>query len=181
MKWFGAGSYWENAAAVLRARWYLRKVNDVGPLVRVWGRPQIHNEGTIRIGDRTKLISHTATLALSTSSGGTLDIGESVFINFGCALGATQLIRIGPRCAIGSHSIIIDNDFHTVDPERRYVVPPSAPIIIEENVWLGARVVVLRGVTIGAHSVIGAGSVVTRNIPPRSVAVGLPARVVKSI
>jgi serine acetyltransferase len=181
MRWFGTGSYWENAEAVLRARWYLRKANNVGPRVRVWGRPKVHNEGTIRIGDRTKLISHTATLALSTAPGATLDIGERVFINFGCTLGATQLIRIGPRCAIGSHAVIIDNDFHTVDPERRYVVPPSAPIILEENVWLGARVVVLRGVTIGAHSVIGAGSVVTRNIPPRSLAVGLPARVVKSI
>ena len=91
------------------------------------------------------------------------------------------MISIGPRCAIGSHAIIIDNDFHTIDPERRYDVPPSEPIILEENVWLGARVIVLRGVTIGAHSVIGAGSVVTRNVPPRSVAVGLPARVVKSI
>jgi acetyltransferase-like isoleucine patch superfamily enzyme len=83
-------------------------------------------------------------------------------------------------CAIGSHAIIIDNDFF----HRSGTAvggPPSAPIILEENVWLGARVIVLRGVTIGAHSVSGAGSVVTRNIPPRSVAVGLPGRVVKSI
>jgi acetyltransferase-like isoleucine patch superfamily enzyme len=181
MRWFGSGSHWENAEAVLRARWYLRKANDVGSRVRVWGRLNVDNEGTIRIGDRTKLISHTAKMWLSASSGATLDIGERVFINYGSAIGATQLIRIGPRCAIGSHAIIIDNDFHTIDPEQRYDVPPSAPIILEENVWLGARVTVLRGVTIGAHSVIGAGSVVTRNIPSRSVAVGLPARVVKSI
>ena len=181
MRWFGPGSYWENAEAVLRARWYLRNANYVGARVRVWGQPKIQNAGTIRIGNRTKLISHTAPLDLAVSSGATLDIGERVFINYGCSLGATQLISIGPRCAIGSHAIIIDNDFHTVDPEKRYEVPPSAPIILEENVWLGARVIVLRGVTIGAHSVIGAGSVVTRNIPPRSVAVGLPARVVKSI
>jgi maltose O-acetyltransferase len=181
MRWFGARSHWDNAEAVLRARWYLRKAKHVGPRVRVWGRPKVYSEGTILIGDRTKLISHTVPLELLASSGATLDIGESVFINYGCVLGATQLIRIGPRCAIGNHALIIDNDFHTIDPERRYEVPPSAPIILEENVWLGARVIILRGVTIGAHSVIGAGSVVTRNIPPRSVAVGLPARVVKSI
>jgi acetyltransferase-like isoleucine patch superfamily enzyme len=181
MRWFGPGSYWENVEAVLRARWYLRNANYVGARVRVWGQPKIRNGGTIRIGNRTQLISHTWTLELSASSGATLDIGDRVFINYGSTLGATKLIRIGPRCAIGSHAIIIDNDFHTIDPERRYDVPASAPIIIEENVWLGARVIVLRGVTIGAHSVIGAGSVVTRNIPPRSVAVGLPARVVKSI
>ena len=57
----------------------------------------------------------------------------------------------------------------------------SGPIILEENVWLGARVIVLRGVTVGAGSVIGAGSVVTRDIPPRSVAAGLPARVIRAL
>jgi maltose O-acetyltransferase len=67
-----------------------------------------------------------------------------------------------------------------MDLERRYEAP-LAPIIFEENAWLAAPVIVLRGATIGAHSVVGAGSVVTRNIPPRSVAVGLLARVVKSI
>ena len=172
---------WEDVQAVLRARWYLRKANYVGPRVRVWGRPSVENAGTITIGELTKLISSIATLELAAGPGATLEIGERVFINYGCSFGATQLIRIGPRCAIGSHAIIIDNDFHRVEPERRYEVPPSAPIILEENVWLGARVIVLRGVTIGAHSVIGAGSVVTRDIPPRSVAVGLPARVIKSI
>jgi acetyltransferase-like isoleucine patch superfamily enzyme len=172
---------WENVQTVLRARWYLRKASYVGPRVRVWGRPWVENAGTMTIGDRTKLISHVARLELSAGQGATLEIGERVFINYGCSIGATQLIRIGPRCAIGTYAIIMDNDFHMVDPERRYDVPPSAPIILEENVWLGARVIVLRGVTIGAHSVIGAGSVVTRNIPPRSVAVGLPARVIKSI
>jgi maltose O-acetyltransferase len=181
VSWFPPGSHLENAEALFRARWYLRKASYVGPRVRVWGRPKVHNEGTIRIGARTKLISSVATLELSAAPGGTLEIGEQVFINYGCSFGATQLIRIGPRCAIGSYAIIMDNDFHTLEPERRYDIPPSAPVILEENVWLGARVIVLRGVTIGAHSVIGAGSVVTRDIPPRSLAVGLPARVVKSL
>jgi acetyltransferase-like isoleucine patch superfamily enzyme len=56
----------------------------------------------------------------------------------------------------------------------------SKPIILEDDVWLGARVIVLKGVTIGQGAVIGAGSVVTRDIPPHSVAVGQPARVVKT-
>jgi maltose O-acetyltransferase len=75
----------------------------------------------------------------------------------------------------------MDNDFHRLEPERRQEKPPSSPIILEENVWLGARVIVLPGVTIGAGTVVGAGSVVTRSIPSRSVAVGVPARVVKSL
>jgi maltose O-acetyltransferase len=75
----------------------------------------------------------------------------------------------------------MDNDFHRLEPERRDERPLSAPIILEENVWLGARVIVLRGVTIGAGSAIGAGSVVTRDIPPRSLAVGAPAKVIRSL
>jgi maltose O-acetyltransferase len=92
------------------------------------------------------------------------------------------LIRIGPRCAIGSHAIIIDNDLHTIDPGRRYDTSRRRRRSSSRKTCgsvLG--VIVLRGVTIGAHSVIGAGSVVTSNIAPRSVAVGVPARVVKSI
>jgi len=75
----------------------------------------------------------------------------------------------------------MDNDFHRLEPERRNERPDSAPIILEDNVWLGARVIVLKGVTIGEGSVIGAGSVVTKDIPPRSLAVGMPAKVIKTL
>ena len=70
--------------------------------MRVWGRPRVLNQGTLRIRARTKLISSVATLELSAAAGATLEIGEQVFINYGCSFGATQLIRIGPRCAIGN-------------------------------------------------------------------------------
>jgi maltose O-acetyltransferase len=76
---------------------------------------------------------------------------------------------------------ITDNNFHRLEPEHRDEIPESAPVIIEENVWLGGRVIVLPGVTIGAGSAVGAGSVVTHNIPPRSLAVGVPARVIKNL
>jgi maltose O-acetyltransferase len=141
----------------------------------------VSNSGTLLIGDRVRLVSTIATLELAVEPGATLDIGDGVFINYGCSIGATKLVRIGSRCTIGTHVIVIDNDFHRVEPERRDERPLSQPIILEENVWLGARVVVLRGVTIGAHSVIGAGSVVARNIPPRVVAAGVPAKVVRSL
>ena len=59
----------------------------------------------------------------------------------------------------------MDNDFHRIEPERRLEWPESKPIIIEDNVWLGARVIVLAGVTIGDDSCIGAGSVVNRRHP----------------
>jgi len=135
----------------------------------------------MRVGARLRLVSTIATTELVTGSGGWLEIGEGVFINYGCSISANEQVRIGDRCSIGTHVIIMDNDFHQVDPQRREERPNSAPIVLEENVWLGARVIVLKGVTIGHDSVVGAGSVVTRDIPPRCVAAGVPARVIRML
>lgn len=168
-----------NGCAVLRARWYFRRADKLGKRVRVWGKPTVRNDGVMIIGDRSRLISTIVRLELVSERDGCLEIGESTFINYGCSIAANQLIRIGRNCSIGTHAILIDNNYHSLDPERRNERPPSAPIVLEENVWLGARVIVLRGVTIGANSVIGAGSVVTHNIPPHSVAAGIPAKVIK--
>lgn len=76
---------------------------------------------------------------------------------------------------------MMDNDFHSLKPEGRTEQPDSALIFLEENVWIGARVIVLRGVTIGRGSVVGAGSIVNRDIPPRSLAVGVSARVIRKL
>jgi maltose O-acetyltransferase len=159
----------------------LRQATSVGPKVRLWGRPAIHNAGRMIIGDRARLVSTIATLELVAGRDGILEIGEGTFINYGCSIAASQLVRIGPNCSIGTYVIMMDNDFHRLEPERRNERPESLPIILEENVWLGARVIVLRGVTIGAGSAIGAGSVVTRDIPPRSLAVGVPAKVIRTL
>jgi len=174
-------SLWVNGRAVVGAKWYLRHATRIGERVRVFGHPAIENAGTLIIGDRVRLISTIATLEISVGPAGTLDIGDQVFVNYGTSIGATELVRIGPRCNIGSHVMMIDNDFHRLEPERRLELPPSAPIVLEENVWLGSRVIVLRGVTIGAHSVVGAGSIVVDDVPARSLAVGVPARVIRSL
>jgi galactoside O-acetyltransferase len=60
-------------------------------------------------------------------------------------------------------------------------LPPSDPVVIEDNVWIGSKVVILPGVRIGSRAVIGAGSVVTKDIPPRCVAAGNPARVLRHL
>jgi maltose O-acetyltransferase len=77
--------------------------------------------------------------------------------------------------------MMLDNGYHRVEPERRLERPPSQPIAIGENVWIGARVIVLPGVTIGADSCIGAGSVVTTDVPPRTLAAGVPARILRRL
>jgi maltose O-acetyltransferase len=175
------GAVWSDGWAVLRAYWYLRGAAHLGQRVRVWGRPSVRAEGKLIVRDRVRLVSTIATTELVAGPGGTLEIGESAFINYGCSIAANLSVRIGPRCSLGTHVIIMDNDFHQIDPERRNERPESRPIILEENVWVGARAIILRGVTIGAGSVIAAGSVVTRDVPPRAVAAGMPARVIRSL
>lgn len=172
---------WRDGWAVIRAKWYFRQATLAGNRVRVWGRPSIHNHGRMLIGDRVRLVATIAATELVAGANGTLEIGESVFINYGCSIAADLLVRIGPRCNIGTHVIIMDNDFHRLEPDRRHEKPESRPIILEENVWLGGRVIVLNGVTIGKNSVIGAGSVVTRDIPANVVAAGVPARTLREL
>jgi acetyltransferase-like isoleucine patch superfamily enzyme len=171
----------DNGAAVARAQWHLRSAERLGARVRLWGNPQITNSGRLLVGERVRLVSTIATLEIAVGPEGLLEIGDSVFINYGCSLGVTKSIKIGKNCSIGTHVIMMDNDFHRMEPERRNERPESRPIVLEDNVWLGARAIVLRGVTIGEGSVVGAGSVVTRDVPPRSVAAGVPAKVVKAL
>jgi len=133
------------------------------------------------VGDNVRMVSTIATIELAVGAGGLLELGNGVYVNYGCSIAATQSVRIGANCSLGSHCMLMDNDFHSLEPERRHEMPPSAPIVLEPDVWLGVRVLVLRGVTIGARSVVGAGSVVTRDIPPRSLAAGVPAKVIRSI
>ena len=82
---------------------------------------------------------------------------------------------------IDTQSILIDSAFHQLDPDRRNEAPEPAPVILEDNVWLAARVIVLPGVRIGKNSVVGAGSVVTRDIPPDVLAAGIPAKVIRPL
>jgi maltose O-acetyltransferase len=166
---------------VVNARWRLRHAQLLGPRIRLRGRPVVVTRGDIVIGDRVQLISTVARLELAAEAGARLEIGARTLINFGSQLVALERVTIGERCLIGTHCVITDTAFHNVDPDRRLEPPVAEPVEIGDNVWLGARVIVLPGVTIGNDSAIGAGSVVTRNIPPRSLAVGVPARVVREL
>lgn len=170
-----------DVVAAINARWQLRRATSLGARVRLRGRPAVVTRGDLVIGDRVQLVSTVATLELVAEHGGRLEIGERSLVNFGCSIVAFQRVSIGQGALIGPHCMIMDTDFHHVEPERRLEPPEASPISIGENVWLGARVIVMPGVTIGDDAVIGIGSIVTKDIPPRSVAVGVPARVVKTL
>jgi maltose O-acetyltransferase len=172
---------WNQARAVTRARWYLRHADAVGSRVRLQGRPRVINQGRMTIGQRVRLDSTAATLELVTEPDGVLDVEDHVFLNFGCNIAATKLIRIGAYSLLGPYCMLMDNAYHFVEPERRLERPESRPIILERNVWLGARTIVLPGITIGEHSCVGAGSVVTKDVPPRTFVAGAPAQYVRSL
>jgi maltose O-acetyltransferase len=128
-----------------------------------------------------RIVSTLAPVELAVSPGARLELGAGAYINYGCSIAATLSVRIGENCRLGTHVTILDNDFHSLDPERRDEMPPSAPVVLEPGVWLGLRCTILRGVRIGAGSVIAAGSVVTRDVPARSLAGGVPAKVIRSL
>ncbi|WP_141917962.1 DapH/DapD/GlmU-related protein [Klugiella xanthotipulae] len=111
--------------------------------------------------------------------GRNISLGKRVFINSGCRFQDQGGITIGDDCLIG-HNAVIATLQHGIEPTRRSDLIPS-PVIIGRNVWLGANVTVLPGVTIGDDAVVGAGSIVTRDVPARTIAVGSPARIVRTI
>ena len=102
-----------------------------------------------------------------------LIIGDS-YINSNCVIRATKEINIGDGCAIGCHFTALDSNFHEINGKMK-----SAPVTIEDNVWIGANVTILPGVVVGRGSVIAAGSVVTKSVPPNSLVAGVPAKVIK--
>ena len=114
-----------------------------------------------------------------TEFGRNIHLGEGVFINMGCMFQDTGGIWIGDRALIG-HGAILATINHGTDPEHRGDMIPG-PIHIGSDVWLGARVTVVPGVTIGDGAIVGAGSVVTKDVPPRTVVAGVPARVIRDV
>ena len=163
-----------------------------GGVVRCFGIPRIENspKGEIVVGSnvilRSSLCSNPAgcfhPVLLATRGKGVLCIGDGAGIT-SSAIVAENSVSIGRRVQIGANCAIYDTDFHALDPERRCdkISQKTAPVVLEDDVWLGANVLVLKGAVIGHGSVVGAGSVVTGNIPPMVIAAGNPARVVRSL
>jgi acetyltransferase-like isoleucine patch superfamily enzyme len=164
---------------VLNARRHLRKATSLGRKVTLYGNPQVVNEGTMTIGERCRLVSTVAKLELVALPGGHLEIGENVFINYGSSLVSSTHVKIGNDVLIGTHVMVMDTDFHRV--EDKSWDTSGKPVIVEERAWLGNRSIILKGVTIGHDSVVAAGSVVTSDVPPRTIVAGVPARVVRTI
>jgi acetyltransferase-like isoleucine patch superfamily enzyme len=172
--------YFKHGWAIAKAHWYLRGAKR-GRGIRMWGAIRVVNDGKLIVGDRVAFHAGTQNTALTIMDGGVLEIGSECRINFGCTLIAAGLIKIGDRCRFGIGAMIMDSGQHRLEPEMRHLRDTPRPVILEDDVWIGSRALVLAGVHIGAGSVIAAGSVVTKDVPPRSLVAGNPARVLRKI
>lgn len=144
---------------------------------------QIGNNVTVNSSFLSNLVGlYQRTIIVTRSPQAELIIGDNVGIS-GATIYARESIRIGENTLIGGNTKIIDNDFHPVLPEIRRINPHDLmgikPIEIGENVFIGCNSLILKGSKIGDNSVIGAGSVVSGEIPGNCIAAGNPAKVIR--
>lgn len=147
-------------------------------IVTVDGRyPVVYTAGSITCG-RLFLRCKSIPIELGASKNGSLVLGERVFINTGATIVANHSIVVGDDCLIGDLAAIFDTDFHPIEPSR-----PTrfAPVRLGANVWVGRSAIILPGVTIGDHAVIAAGSIVTGDVPARTLMAGVPARSIRAL
>ena len=131
---------WNSGRSVVAARWYLRHADEVGTASPVQGRPAVKNAGRMVIGDRVQLVSTIATLELVPSGRAARDRCPARCVNFGVLDGGDEARADRRAVPHRAHTMMLDNDFHRIEPERRLERPESKPIAIEDNVWIGARV-----------------------------------------
>ena len=160
--------------------WYLahRNVRFDDPPEFSGRWPAIRNRGRMQVGCGCRFRSLRLHHFISIHATGELVIGDQVFLNDGINICATQAVRIGDHAKIGDLVYIYDTHFHPLSPEAP---TRQSPVFIGRNVWIGAKATLLPGSVIGNHSVIGAAAVVTGEIPAKSLAIGCPARVIRTL
>jgi acetyltransferase-like isoleucine patch superfamily enzyme len=170
MPWNRARIHWELMRREAFARWPLHG-NVLEALV----------EDRLRLGSGVLL---EPGVWLTAPGAARIHIGAGTFLNLGVMVASLELVEIGDHCMFANGCFVTDADHRFDDPDRpitRQGFSTKGPTRIGDNVWCGAHVVVTSGVTIGERSVIGANSVVTRDIPPFTIAAGAPARPLRRI
>ena len=157
----------------------LRRCTQVGALTRLRGGVIIENFGTLVVGRKVKLNGRPVPIELVALPGARLSIGDGTSINRGVSICAQKSVQIGRDCGIGNDCLIFDTDFHALGDVHD--AANASPVLIGDKVWLAARSVILKGVTIGDGAVICAGSVVATNVAPYTMVGGVPARVIRKL
>jgi acetyltransferase-like isoleucine patch superfamily enzyme len=161
---------------------------------RILGMPiiQRHRASDIILGDglslrswpRTNpLVPHHPVVFATRAADAVIRVGDDCGFS-GTTFVSSHSIDIGDRVQIGSNASVVDTDFHPLRPDERrrnFNDGATAPIVIEDEVFVGMESLILKGVTVGRGSVVGAGSVVSRDVPPGTVVAGNPAAVVAEV
>lgn len=153
--------------------WLGRRFQRAGIVVVVGGLPfpSVINRGRIEVEN----CAFFSGVRIECWQGALIRIGNGTYLNRGTEIIAAAEITIGRDCKIARDVIIMDTDQHAL-PSGELV---AKPVRIEDRVWIGARAIILKGVTIGHDAVIGAGSVVTRDVPVGAIVGGVPARILR--
>jgi acetyltransferase-like isoleucine patch superfamily enzyme len=146
--------------------------------------PAIGGQGRIILGDDVRLSGQISFAFLNRwDDAPELVIGDHTFIGHGCAISVGSSVRIGKHCLLAGGVGVADYDGHPTDAmlRRTSSAPRESikPVVIGDDVWIGACSRILKGVSIGDRSIIAAGSIVTKSVPPDVIVAGNPARVVK--
>lgn len=175
-------------ALIYRRATFTSLCQSVGSDFLVKGPFRVRNRGEIHLGDSCILDSSKEyPICFNVGNRAVLQIGNGVYINEGVHITCNISVTIGARCLIASDVVIMDDDGHPVDWRERHNHWPQTPkdrlgaqIVIEDNVWIGARAIILKGVHIGSGAVVGAGAVVTHDIPPAVIVAGVPAKFIRN-
>jgi acetyltransferase-like isoleucine patch superfamily enzyme len=162
----------------LTTRYRLRRCAEVGRAVVAHGTIWIHGAGSVRLGARVILDGGAAPIELHVAEGAEIVLDDDVRVEGGVSIEAQRSVRIGARARVGRGCKILDNHFHRVG--CRDDRPQSVPVIVEEDAELGARVILLPGAHVGRSTVVRAGTVLGRRVPPEVVVAGMPATLVKA-
>jgi acetyltransferase-like isoleucine patch superfamily enzyme len=156
----------------LRGLLLARKFTEAGIIVVSGGgpHPRVVNEGgEIRVGN-CHFYSGTR---MEVGKGAVLRIGKGTYLNRNTVVVANTRVEIGRNCRISWDVVIMDDDQHAVPGTDG----GPRPVVIEDDVWIGCRAIILKGVRIGTGAIVAAGAVVTKDVPPQAIVGGVPARV----
>lgn len=156
----------------LTGLWFSRHFTEHGIVVVTGGRPRpevFNRGGELRCGN----CQFYSGVRLEIGPGAGIEIGNGTYINRNTLIVAEESVRIGRDCRISWDVIIMDSDQHPLHSDET----GRGRVTIGDNVWIGCRSIILKGVTIGEGAVVAAGSVVTKDLPAHTIAAGVPARV----
>ncbi len=165
--------------ALINGQMRLRGRAHIPANVRLWGRARVFGSGKVSLGDGVALDGSIVPIEFRTYAGGQIIVGAQTFINYGSSIAAHLQVTIGEHCHLGHYTFIIDNNQHQL--AQHLELPPSKPVVIEDNVWIGSHVIVLPGVRIGSRAVVGAGSVVTKDVTANCLVAGNPLRIIRKL